>query len=99
MARFQLIDDAKRLAPRLWSVRLALLASVLSAVDVALPYLAPAYPSRGFALLAVLVGIAAALARLVAQPSVTGRPVDEAPPLDHEQYADTQPAVHYEAPR
>lgn len=64
----KLLDNWPRLLRKAWSVRLALLAAVLSAVEFALPFVAPARASGWFALAALLVSLAAALARLVAQP-------------------------------
>lgn len=66
------IDDWKKKAHRLWSVRLALLSAALSAAEFALPYFAPEVPSRRFAFLAFVVGVGAAVSRIIAQPSVTG---------------------------
>lgn len=66
--RIQLIDDWRKLAPKLWSMRLMLVSFVLSGVEVALPYCAPTVPSGRFAAAAGLVTVAAAVARLVAQP-------------------------------
>lgn len=66
----QLIDDASKIWHRLWSVRLAILAAVLGAIDAALPFVAPAHASPWFALLTMFVSLAAAGARMVRQPSV-----------------------------
>ena len=67
----QLIDDWKWRAPRLTSVQLSLLASVLGALEFALPFIAPVQPNGWFALAAVVVSLAAAVARLIAQPKAT----------------------------
>lgn len=64
----RLLDDWQRLARRAWSVRLAILSAGLSAVEFALPFVAPERPSGWFAGAAVLVSLAAAGARIVAQP-------------------------------
>ena len=64
------IEDARRLWPRLWSVRLAMLSALLSACEFALPYFAPSIPDRWFAGLAFMVALAAALARVIAQPKL-----------------------------
>ncbi len=63
-----LVSDWRRLIRRAWSVRLAILSAVLSAVELALPFVAPAQPSGWFAGAALLVSLAAAAARIVAQP-------------------------------
>lgn len=67
----KLIDDWMRKFPKLWSVRLALLASVLSAADVGFQYWAtgkPAWVSIG----AMVISLSAAVARVISQPKVTG---------------------------
>lgn len=64
----RLLDNWRALLTKAWSVRLAALAAVLSAVEFALPFVAPSRSSGWFALAALLVSLAAAVARLVAQP-------------------------------
>lgn len=71
----KLLDDWPRLLRRAWSFRLAILAALLSAAEVALQFVAPAGGSGWFALAAALVSGAAALARLVAQPATLPREV------------------------
>ena len=66
------IPDARHVALKLWSVRLMLLSICLSGLEVAIPYIAPVLPSGSFAALAGLVTVAAAIARLVAQPALSG---------------------------
>ena len=63
-----LIDDAKTVLLKAWSVRLALLGAVFSAAEVALPFFTPFVPPRTMAVLALLSSAGAALARVVAQP-------------------------------
>ncbi|HEX7639320.1 MAG TPA: hypothetical protein VF457_13065 [Burkholderiaceae bacterium] len=70
--RLALIDDAGRVWHRLWSVRLSVLAAVLGAADAALPFVAPAHASPAFSALVAAVSLAAAGARLVAQPALKG---------------------------
>jgi uncharacterized membrane protein len=65
-----LIEDWKRKFPKLWSVRLALLAAVLSTVEVILPMFQEFIPRGPFAIVAAVVAIGAAVARVVAQPSL-----------------------------
>jgi hypothetical protein len=62
------VSNWRAVLRRAWSVRLAVLAAVLSAVEFALPFVAPERPSGLFAGAAVLVSLAAAAARIVAQP-------------------------------
>lgn len=66
----KLIEDARTVLLRAWSVRLALLSAVLSAAEVALPYFAPFVPQHTMAILAIATSAAAAIARIVAQPSM-----------------------------
>jgi hypothetical protein len=66
----KLIDDAGAVWHRLWSVRLALLAAALDGANVLLGYLVPAHPRQSLAILAGGVAMAAAIARLVAQPKL-----------------------------
>ena len=68
----RLIDDAGRVWHRLWSVRLSILAALLGAADAALPFVAPEHASPVFAALVAAVSLAAAGARLVAQPKLQG---------------------------
>lgn len=68
MKRPTLIDDWRRVARKAWSVRLAWIASGLSAAEVGIQLLAPRYPGPWFAACAVLVSLGAAYARLVLQP-------------------------------
>lgn len=66
------IADARRIWHRLWSVRLMLLAAVLSAAEFALqlaPDVIAAAIGRGrFAAVAFVISVGAAVARIVAQP-------------------------------
>jgi hypothetical protein len=85
MQTLHLIEGAGRIWSRLWSVRLALLAAVLGALDVGLAYYAPDHASPLYAAGAALVSFAAAVARIVAQPAVV--PVPGPAP-------DPEPGVH-----
>lgn len=66
----KLIDDWKTVLWRSWAVRLSVISAVLSGAEFALPYLAPAKSSFGFALLAAAVSMGAAVSRIVAQPKL-----------------------------
>lgn len=79
MQPLHLIQDAGRVWSRLWSVRLALLAGGLGALEVGLTYCAPEHASPLYAAGAALVSFAAAVARIVAQPAVIPAP-DLTPP-------------------
>jgi hypothetical protein len=65
------IDDASKQFPKLWSVRFALLAAFASAVEAGMNL----YASGTAPLLVVAAGLTslgAAIARVVAQPALTG---------------------------
>ena len=68
--KVKMLPDWSKLLRRAWSVRLALLSAALSAVEVALPIMAPSMPSGRFAIASAVVAFAAAVARLVAQPKM-----------------------------
>lgn len=64
------IDDWKRKFPKLWSVRLSLFASVLGAIEVGYQTYLTGHPPLITASM-TLTSFGAAIARIVAQPSVT----------------------------
>ena len=64
------IDNWKAVAKKAWSMRLIALSAILSAAEVALPYFDFGMRPGMFAGLALAVSLAAAIARLVAQPEV-----------------------------
>lgn len=68
-----LVSDWKRLLRHAWSVRLMLLAAILSGIEVALPFFDSALPRGVFAAVSALVVAAAFVARLVAQKSMERR--------------------------
>ena len=65
-----LIDNAKEVLLKAWSVRLALLGAMFSAVEVSLPFFAPLelVPPGTMAILAMVASSGAAIARIIAQP-------------------------------
>lgn len=65
--RFSLIDDWRRLAPRLWSIRLAILSAGLGVVELGLPLFQDFIPAKLFGVLSIATALAAAFARLVPQ--------------------------------
>jgi hypothetical protein len=65
-----LIDDWKAVATKAWSMRLALIATILSALEVAIPYMDWMFSRGTFAALAGIVSLAAGIARLVDQPDM-----------------------------
>lgn len=62
------IDEWRNVAAKAWSVRLALLSALLSALEVFVQMVVPDHPAPWLAGVAACVGLAAALARIVAQP-------------------------------
>lgn len=66
------IDDWKRVARKAWSIRLMLLAGILSAGEVAVPMLDGVVdmPRGAFAAVSGLLTMAALIARLTAQRSM-----------------------------
>lgn len=66
----KLIPEWRRVLLQAWSSRLAILAGVLSAAEVGLQYVYPDHSSPAFALGAAALSFAAALARVVAQPTL-----------------------------
>jgi len=67
----ELIEDAKEVLLKAWSVRLALLGAIFSALEVALPFFMPLdiVPPATMAALALFASAGAALARVIAQPN------------------------------
>lgn len=65
-----LIENWREILRKAWSFKLIVLSSVLSGMEVAMPYIQAAQliPPGSFALLAVLTSSAAAVARVLAQP-------------------------------
>lgn len=63
----KLINDWKRVLRKAWSIRLMLLASLLSGCEVILPLFSDAIPRNIFAALSMLTVAGAMIARVVAQ--------------------------------
>lgn len=66
----KLYDNWREILRKAWSIRLMLLAGVLSGVEVALPFFSHAMPRGVFAALSGITVAAAFVARLVAQKGV-----------------------------
>lgn len=70
--RIKLLHNWKDVLARAWSVRLMIAAALLSGVEVALPYIAPATMPPGlFAALSIVTTAAAFVARFVAQKGLS----------------------------
>ena len=65
-----LINDFGRVFMKLWSVRLAIVAGVLSGIEVILPLFIDAIPRGTFAIASFMVTVASIVARAVAQPAI-----------------------------
>lgn len=63
----QIYDNWRQIVRRAWSIRLMLLAGVLSAAEIVLPLYADTFPRGLFAALSALATAGAFVARLVAQ--------------------------------
>lgn len=66
----RLIDDFGRVFTKLWSVRLAILAGLLSGVEVILPLFQADFPRGWFAIASFVVTMASIVARAIAQPKI-----------------------------
>lgn len=64
----KLISNWQRVARKAWSIKFILLSGALSAIEFALPFVAPVQPSGWFAGAAALVSVAAFVSRFIAQP-------------------------------
>lgn len=77
---FQLIEDWKKKAPRLWSVRLSIVAALASGVEAGISLALDQRPWA--AIVAGLVSVGAAISRLIAQPKLTAD-------IAHEKFVDS----------
>lgn len=66
----KLYDNWRQILKKAWSIRLMILAGVLSAVEVVLPLFADSIPRGTFAALSGVTVAAAFVARLVAQQDI-----------------------------
>lgn len=66
----KLYDDWKTILKKAWSIRFMLLAGVLSAIEVILPFFEDHFPRGVFAAMSGAAVCAAFVARLVAQKDV-----------------------------
>jgi hypothetical protein len=67
----KLLSNWQDVIKRAWSMRLMLLAAILSGVEVVLPFFSEAIPRGVFAVLSGVTVAAAFVARLVAQKGVS----------------------------
>lgn len=67
----KLLDNWKAIITKAWSMRLMILAAVLSGVEVVLPFFSEAIPRGTFAVLSGVTVAGAFVARLVAQKGLS----------------------------
>ncbi|MDE2452740.1 MAG: hypothetical protein KGL43_04035 [Burkholderiales bacterium] len=68
-----LIADARHVARRAWSFRLALLSALFSGLQFAVPFMGDLLPPRVLVVLALVSGVGSAVARVVPQPRMHHR--------------------------
>lgn len=66
----ELLPDWKRIARRAWSIRLSIIAAMLSGAEVVLPLFIDVLPRNLFASLSFVAVVGAAVARVVSQPGM-----------------------------
>jgi hypothetical protein len=65
-----LLPNWKTIIRRAWSIRLAMLAALLSGIEIVLPFYADAFPRNIFAAMSFVATAAAVVARIIAQPEI-----------------------------
>lgn len=68
----RLIEDWRHVLKHAWSIRFIVLAALLSGVEIVLPMFGDTMPRGLFAVLTLIVTVAAAVARLIPQPKMRG---------------------------
>lgn len=68
----KLVDDWHVIIKKAWSIRLMIMAAILSGLEFIIPLVTPATPSGWFAAGAFVISIAAFIARFIAQPRMRG---------------------------
>ena len=63
----KMLDDWKTILKKAWSIRLMLIAGILSGIEVVLPLFIDTFPRGVFAILSILFTGAAFVARIMAQ--------------------------------
>jgi hypothetical protein len=67
----RLLSNWKQLIKKAWSIRLMVLAGILSSVEVLLPFFSDSIPRGWFALFTLLAVTGAFVTRLLAQKGIT----------------------------
>lgn len=65
-----LIEDAKLIFKKAWSIRLALLSAVFSVLEVGLPFFTDILPPGAMASLAIVSSVGSVIMRLIYQPAL-----------------------------
>lgn len=81
----ELISNAKEVATKAWSVRLATLATVFASLEAVEPLLQLALPQGTFAIIAALFGLGTIVARFIKQDSLASALADVEVALDGKQ--------------
>ena len=68
----RLTEDWRHVLKHAWSIRFIVLAALLSGVEIVLPMFDDTMPRGVFAVLTLVVSVAAAIARLVPHPKMRG---------------------------
>lgn len=68
----RLTEDWRHVLKHAWSIRFIVLAALLSGVEIVLPMFDDTMPRGLFAVLTLVVTVAAAVARLIPQPKMRG---------------------------
>ena len=69
----RMIEDWKKVLRYGWSIRLIVLAALLSGLEIVLPMFGDVLPRKWFAALMFAITVAAFIARLTAQPKMKDR--------------------------
>ena len=69
----RLIEDWKKVLRYGWSIRLIVLAGLLSGLEIVLPMFGDVLPRKWFAALMFAITVAAFIARLTAQPKMKAK--------------------------
>lgn len=67
----ELLDDWKKILKKAWSIRLIVLAGLLSGCEIILPMYSESIPRGLFAILTMIVAIGAMVARVTVQKKLT----------------------------
>lgn len=65
-----LIDNAVAVIKKAWSIKLAVISAIFSAMEVALPFFTDVVPSGSLAMVALVTAIGSAVMRVVYQPAI-----------------------------